>query len=226
MTPPRVDSLLPLGEPKLPLQIAFLTGQSDPRGAALSPVQEAFLDALPVPAAWKVRVNFPYPAATPRHRPVPLVRASWNNARQLLGSSGQAFGARYRPPVVALLARAERTVLLAGSCGLELLANLDLLAEDLARLHVFAYGAVARRRPACEICQVRGRRDWIARAGSRVALTAADHWVESGHLDYLVSPRVLALCGAFLTVVMGAHTRMNETERPVQRPRCPGGGTA
>jgi hypothetical protein len=212
MTPPREPP------PQLPLQIAFLTGQSDPRGSALSPAQAAFLDALPAPAAWKVRVNFPYPAATPAHRPVPLVRASWNNTRQLLGSYRQAFAARHRPPVVALLARARWTVLLAGSCGLELLANLDLPAAELERLHVFAYGAVAWRRPACDLRQVRGRRDWIARAGSRVALTAADSWVESGHLDYLGNPRVPELCGAFLREVtarlLGAAAEAQIAEAP------------
>jgi hypothetical protein len=183
---------------RLPLQIAFLTGQSDPSGSALAPPQEAFLDALPTPDHWKVRVNFPYPEATPPHRPTPLPRASWNNSRQVLASRGPAFAESFRPPVLALLARAERTLLLAGSCGLELLANLDLPARALERLHVFAYGAVARRRPACDLRQVRGRRDWIAKALSRIDLGPADAWVACGHLDYLNDPEVLALCRAFL----------------------------
>ncbi|HYU34603.1 MAG TPA: hypothetical protein VEW48_20830, partial [Thermoanaerobaculia bacterium] len=67
---------------KPPLQILFLTGRSDPRSAALSPLQAAFLDALPAPDPWKVRVNFPYPAATPSYRATPLLRASWRNASQ------------------------------------------------------------------------------------------------------------------------------------------------
>jgi len=190
-----------------PLQIAFLTGQSDPRGAALAPAQEAFLDALPAPAAWKVRVNFPYPEATPPHRPTPLLRASWNNALQVLDSRRAAFAARHRPPVLALLARAERTLLLAGSCGLELLARLDLPAPELGRLHVFAYGAVCRRRPACDLRQVRGRRDWVARALTRIDLGRSGAWVAGGHLDYLEDPEVLALCRAFLDEVTAAPIR-------------------
>lgn len=182
----------------MPLQIAFLSGQSDPSGSSLSPAQEAFLAALPVPDGWKVRVNFPYPETTQPHRPTPLMHASWNNCRQTLESRRAAFPERYRPPVLALLARAERTLLLAGSCGLELLANLDLPTPALKRVHVFAYGAVARRRPACDLRQVRGRRDWIARALSRVPLSSSDTWVACGHLDYLENPAVLAACRGFL----------------------------
>lgn len=182
----------------LPLQVAFLTGQSDPPGAALSPAQAAFLAALPVPAAWKVPVNFPYPACSPPFRPVALPRASWNNVRQFAASHGKAFAARHRAAVLGLLARAERTFLLAGSCGLHLLARLELPLPELARLHVFAYGAVAWRRPACDIRQVRGRRDRVARTLSRVALSGSDWWVEGSHLDYLRDPQVLALCSDYL----------------------------
>jgi hypothetical protein len=189
----------------LPLQIAFLTGQSDPRGSALSPAQERFLDVLPVPDEWKVRVNFPYPSTTPAHRSTPLLRASWNNSRQVLAARRAPFSGRFQPSVLALLERAERTFLLAGSCGLELLANLDLPARELARLHVFAYGAVSRRRPACDLRQVRGRRDWVAKGLSRLDLGADDAWVAGGHLDYLENPEVLALCNDFLKEVIGAR---------------------
>jgi hypothetical protein len=189
----------------LPLQIAFLTGQSDPYGSALSPQQERFLDALPAPDDWKVRVNFPYPAATPPHRPTPLLRASWNNSCQVLASRRDGFAARFRPPVLALLGRAERTFLLAGSCGLELLANLDLPARELGRLHVFAYGAVSRRRPACDLRQVRGRRDWVAKGMSRLDLGPDDAWIAGGHLGYLENPEVLALCSDFLNEAIGAR---------------------
>ena len=150
-----------------------------------------------------MRVNFPYPEVTPPHRPAPLPRASWNNARQFLASRRAAFAARHRPPLLALLARAERTLLLAGSCGLELLANLDLPARELGRLHVFAYGAVCRRRPACDVRQVRGRRNWISRALTRIDLDRCDAWVAGGHLEYLEDPEVLALCRAFLDELTG-----------------------
>jgi hypothetical protein len=178
---------------KAPLQIAFLTGQSDRCGAALSPAQAAFLDALPG-AAVKVRVNFPYPAATPPYRPTPLARASWNNMTQYLASRSATFAQRHRPGVLALVERAEVTVFLAGSCGLGLLANLDLPASALARVRVFAYGPVARRLPACGLRRVRGRRDWIARFWT----PHPDALVACGHLGYLGDAEVQELCAAYV----------------------------
>ena len=58
------------------LQVLHLTGQSDPRSCALSPVQDAFLDHLPVPETAKVRLNFPYDAALAPYHAVPLWLAS------------------------------------------------------------------------------------------------------------------------------------------------------
>lgn len=179
---------------RLPLQIAFLTGASDPRSAALSPEQNAFLDALPAPDSWKVRTNFPYPPATSPYRDVPLLLASWRNGRQFLSSRRAGFAERYRPRVLELLEQAERTLLLAGSCGIELLANFRLPVTALARLHAFAYGPVARRWPACDGRLIQGRRDRLSRA----CFPAADARVEGGHLDYLGDPEVLRLCAAYL----------------------------
>jgi hypothetical protein len=185
-----------------PLQIAFLTGASNPQSAALSPVQTAFLDALPAPDAWKVRMNFPYPAATPPYRETPLLRASWSNACLYLASRRPAFTARYQPQVLARIAAAERTLFLAGSSGLELLANLQLPASALARLHVFAYGPVARRLPDCDCRLVQGHRDRISRGW----FPAVETRVGCGHLDYLRDPAVLALCCAYLQEVTEGKT--------------------
>lgn len=182
-----------------PLQVAFLTGQSAPESCALSPRQLTFLERLPVPEAGRVRRNFPYELDTPPHRDVPLVIASWNNARQYLGARAPTFAERYRPVVLSLLGQAERTVLLAGSCGLELLARLRLPDTALQRVHVFAYGSVARLRPRCDILTVQGRDDWVARVwGGKSEVTVA-----GGHLSYLDSSEVLALCVAFLERVRG-----------------------
>jgi hypothetical protein len=177
------------------IQVMFLTGQSDPGRCALSPVQQAFLDALPLPAAAKVPVNFPYLYSdTMPWRTTPIVVASVRNAWQYLASRRSAFAATCAPGVRAQLARAQKTLILAGSNGLELFANLRLPREVLARVEVFAYGPVARRLPECPCSLVQGRRDWLSRAWcSRV-----DYRVGCGHLDYLESPEVLALCVAVL----------------------------
>ena len=174
------------------LQVAFMTGQSDPGRCALSPAQEAFLDALAVPEDGKVRTNFPYDDDTPSYRSVPIVAASWHNARQYLASRRPDFGERHRPSVLRMLARANHTVLLAGSCGLELLGNLALPESALHRVHVFAYGPVFRHRPECEIVIVRGRSDWIARVGGDGG--GGGHLVDGGHMTYLRNAEVLALC--------------------------------
>jgi hypothetical protein len=171
------------------VQVMILTGQSDPGRCALSPVQQAFLDALPVPGAAKLRLNFPYSESTAWRQPS-LLGASLANGRQYLASRRRAFADRHAPAVLRQLAQAQHTVILAGSCGLELLANLTLPASALRDVQVFAYGPVARRRPACDCVLVQGRRDWI----SRWWFPQVDHVVDCGHLDYLESPEVLALC--------------------------------
>ncbi len=189
---------------KLPLQIAFLTGQSNPGNAALSPLQTAFLEALPVPTEWKVQVNFPYPDIPQTFRRTPLPIASLHNLSLYFRSRLPSFAATYRPVVLAQIDRAERTLFLAGSSGLELLTNLHLPSPALARLHVFAYGPVARRLPCCDAHFVQGR-DLISRLFFHVGVPKSQiARVDCDHLDYLRDPTVLALCTAFLNQVKAA----------------------
>ncbi len=174
----------------LPLQVAFLTGQSRPPGAALTPAQRAFLDALPLPAGGRVPVNFPYPDDDrEKFATVPLLVASVRNARQYLAARQPGSTTRHGPAVEALIARAERTLFLAGSCGLELFNALALPADARRRVTIFAFGPVARRRPDCDAFLVQGRRDWL----SRWYFRTVDARVEAGHMDYLADPAVLAL---------------------------------
>jgi hypothetical protein len=174
------------------VQVVFLTGQSDASRCALSPVQRAFLDALPLAASARRPLNFPYDddAAPAPWRNVSLIAASISNSRQYRASRHPDFAVRHAPRVLRELARAPRTLILAGSAGLELLANLRLPREALDRVHVFAYGPVARRLPDCPCVLVQGRRDWVSRWWFRTV----DHRVDCTHLDYLQSREVLALC--------------------------------
>ncbi|VVE58619.1 hypothetical protein PHO31112_05351 [Pandoraea horticolens] len=107
-----------------------------------------------------------------------------------LRSRTSAFAAAYRQDLVTLLARAEVTVFIAGSCGLELLLNLHLTASELQCIRVIALGPVARGRPNCETILVQGRGDWL----SRYFFDEADYRVECGHIGYLQSSEVLGLC--------------------------------
>ena len=193
-----------------PLQVALLTGRSDPSSCALAPGQARFLDALAEPGVAVVRTAFPWPGADacadrtggappPAARPVPLPLASVRNAAQYLGSRRASWAARHRPALDALLARAERTVLVCGSCGLELLANLGADAAALARIDVFAVAPVARRLPACRrVVLVRGRGDRI----SRWWIDAVDHTVDGGHMDALDDPATLSLARDFVAAAL------------------------
>lgn len=173
-------------------QIAFLTGQSDAGACALSDVQRRFIDRLDNAPA--IPRNFPYDAETRPFAPTPLLRASFNNARQYWASRTRAFRQRHRPAVERLLDGAERSVLLTGSCGLELFNNLALPRAWLDRIVVFAYGPVARRRPDCDAVLVQGRRDLISRCWFR----RVDIRVDAGHMDYLAREEVLQHCRAML----------------------------
>ena len=203
---------------RLLFQVAFLTGQSRPSSAALSPVQAAFLAALPVPGTGGGRCgqNFPYPEVTTatagndRHAPTPLLLASVRNGAQYWRSRRPDFGPRHRPAVEALLARADHTLFLAGSCGLEMFNNLGLSPATLDRVSVFAYGPVARRRPSgCRACfLVQGAGDWL----SRWYFPVVDARVRAGggHLGYLTDPAVRALAAAMvqrLTSTVGTTSR-------------------
>lgn len=179
------------------IQIAFLTGRSDRAGCALSPEQAAFLAQLAAPGRTLLPRNFPYPTHSAPHRRVPLWRASLANWAEFRAARRPSFAARYRPAVQAMLERAPRTVLLAGSCGLELLLGLDLDEAALSRIAVFAYGPVAHARPRCRALLAQGRRDRL----SRWFGPTPDRLVDAGHLDYLRAPEVLALCREFVAAI-------------------------
>ncbi|MBM7505631.1 hypothetical protein ACFPER_00845 [Agromyces aurantiacus] len=201
------------------LLVGFLTGRSDPSTTALSPAQSAFLDALPVAAHERLDVNFPYAPASGPWRPTPLPLASVRNARDYAGSRRPSFARRHAAAVGEALARADRTLVLAGSCGLELLANLGLDAAALAGVHVLAYGPVARSRPAASLEVVVGRRDALARAWVR-RTGLVDHEVDAGHLDYLASPEFAAIASAAVERLRAGAP--GAAGRPVRR----GGGIA
>lgn len=177
---------------RVPVQVMLLTGQSDPRSCALSPAQQAFLDALPVPPTARVPLNFPYDAGLRPFREVPLWLASLRHLLLFWRIRRPGWAARHRPGVLAQLARADRTLVVAGSIGLDLLGRLDLPADVLDRVVVVAYGAVATRPPRCRTIRVGSRRDHLAR------WWPSDVEVDAGHLDYLATPALAAVCSGAL----------------------------
>ena len=175
-------------------QVAFLTGQSDPRRWALSAKQSGFMSALDLPDGVGVPVNFPYRPASPEYQDTSILQASANNAWMYLRSRTAAFRSRYKADIATLLDRADQTIFLAGSCGLELLLNMRLKSADLERVCVFAFGPVARAIPNCPSLLVQGRSDRL----SRQFFPSVDYLVDCAHMDYLANPEVLSLCKNFI----------------------------
>lgn len=177
------------------LQIAFLTGQSDPARCALSAEQREFLHQLQGSGRRLITCNYPYWPDSAPHRRTPLWRASLSNARHYLQARAGRIAEAERVRVGALLQQAPMTLLLAGSCGLQVLTALQLSHALRARLAVFAYGPVCSA-PAtfARLRVVQGRGDWISRA---LFDTAAELRPACGHMDYLRDAAVLASCQAF-----------------------------
>ncbi len=174
-------------------QVILLTGQSDPRHCALSPVQQAFLD-IAVPRELQVPTNFPYDAATAPFRETSLLTASLRNGCGYFASRSRTFAHRHAGKLVDLIERRERTLVLSGSCGLELFNNLRLPGPLIRRIRLFAFGPVARQRPPCDHVLIGSPKDRL----SRWFFPTPDHWVDCGHLDYLRTAAVQTLWTEFV----------------------------
>ena len=168
----------------------MLTGQSDPRSCALSPVQRRFLSMLAGPGRELMHNNFPYRDMGP-YSPTPLLMASWNNLRQYFESRRASFRRQNASHVEAVIAQAPQTIFVCGSCGLELFNNLQLPKTMEQRCHLICYGPVARRPPAyAHHIVFQGRGDWL----SRSIFPGLSQKVGCGHLDYLREPSFPQLC--------------------------------
>lgn len=117
------------------------------------------------------------------------------NVRNFLGARRHQARTQHRERLVTFLEQAPATVFLAGSCGLELLAGLELPEATLQRLTVIAYAPVARRPlPRTRLVTVRGRFDML----SLLFFPRVDHLIPGGHLDALAQPEFFELCVAVI----------------------------
>lgn len=179
---------------------AFLTGHSVLGCTGLSRLQREFQQRSGLPTGCWLPHNFPYTASFPYPEDTPLLAASWSNVRHYLRSRRPAFAREFAPLVSAAFAPFERIVVAAGSCGLELLNNLALPADLRARLHVFAYGPVSRRRPeVASHLLVQGRGDLL----SRWFHPRVHHRIAAAHMGYLQAAETLALFRAYVGKVSG-----------------------
>lgn len=179
--------------------VGFITGHSVRGCTGLSREQREFQQRCAVPEANWLKHNFPWQETFPFPEPFRLLNASWSNVRHYFESRRAAFREQHRAEVVERFAGLDAVILLAGSCGLELLNNLDLPVETRQRLHVFAYGPVSRRRPEVASCfMVQGERDVISRAFHR----EVDARFPCSHMGYLAAPETLRLFEAFYRGVL------------------------
>jgi hypothetical protein len=111
------------------LQVAFLTGQAEPRNCALSPGQRDFLDRMAGPGVAVVPRDFPYEGVD-RFPAVSLIRMSLYVGWQYWSSRFTSMGTRHRSSVARLIEGAPKTLFLAGSSGIELFNNLHLPARS------------------------------------------------------------------------------------------------
>lgn len=173
---------------------AFLTGQSDPLSNALSPEQSGFFKSCGLEGGEVLLLNFPYDPERGVHREISLWKASVNNSAQYLRSRKRVFAETYRERIMERFRQYDRIVFIAGSCGLELLVNLKMPSDFLAKTWVFAVGPVSRSLPdVAKMKLVRGDRDFISKHWHR----RVDHVVRCGHMDYLSCPEVERLFVAF-----------------------------
>jgi len=181
-------------------QVLLLTGQSDPRHCALSPLQQDFLDHS-VPRHAQVANNFPYAANSAPYRVTPLLVASLRNGCQYFASRSRSFAEKHAGKIIEMIDQRDRTLFLTGSCGLELFNNLRLPASLTARIRLFAFAPVARRRPDCDHVLIGSRKDWL----SRWFFPKPDHWVDCAHLNYLRTPAVQILWAEFVSQAITAR---------------------
>lgn len=175
------------------VQIAFLTGRSDPDNWHLSPAQLRFLEGVCATGRTPVLLNFPWRPCPGEWQPVPLWRASVHNGREWILAQRARFASQYQADFHKLLAGAKHTVILAGSCGLTLFNQLSAGAS-IHNVSLFGYGPVAWRRPRCPHLLVQGHDDWI----SRFSFGRADTVIEANHLNYLEHHSVMELCERFV----------------------------
>lgn len=180
---------------------AFLTGRSVRGNHGLSESQLRFQRQSPIPASCWLPWNFPYLGSDPFPPRFSILLASLNNTTDFLLSRTPSFRRRHRAHILEVFDRQPVIVLLAGSCGLELLANLHLPASTLARLHVFAYGPVSRKRPqVASLFLLQGKHDLLSRCFHRHVHAR----LPCGHMGYLDHPRTLELFAEFCRTLPGA----------------------
>ncbi|WP_354624884.1 hypothetical protein [Psychromonas sp. MME2] len=169
------------------MKAIFITGQSNRRCCQLSPKQKKIADFLEEEGVSVAPFNFPYDSQMNVYHETNLLNASLSNTLQYFLSRKPHFEKQYRAQVIKQFEQYGYCIVMAGSCGLELLNNLHLPVKLLKNMHVIAYGPVARTLPKTQVTMIQGRNDWL----SKLFFKEVDYLVDCGHMDYLESTEIL-----------------------------------
>ncbi|WP_158658169.1 hypothetical protein [Agarilytica rhodophyticola] len=176
------------------LQVAFITGKSNPKSWCLSPPQKKFINSLGLKKEEISLLNFPYCKSSETFKPVNIVQASYENIKIFCFSQTKVYRQKYLSSVREFLDNTSYTLLISGSCGLELLSNLRLPKSYQNKIHIFAYGPVSIKMPPANSILVQGEKDWI----SRIFFKEVDFLVPGGHMSYMDQEEVIDICRQYI----------------------------
>ena len=169
------------------IKVCFITGLSNYGNNTLSPIQTEFLSKIDTTEKNKLFLNFPYVNKNLTYKEPHIICASISNAYQYLLSKTYWIEEK-NERLKSMLKEERRILLLSGSCGLELIRNMKFTKEEKERLHVIAYGAVAKKIPDLKyLTLVQSKNDWIA----RLWIKEYDFMIEGNHMNYLESEKFL-----------------------------------
>lgn len=176
------------------MKVCFITGLSKWGNNTLSPIQTEFLNKLDTTRRNKIFLNFPYINQNLTYKEPHIICASISNAYQYLLS--KTYWIEDKSEHLKSIIKEERKVLLlSGSCGLELIRNMKFTKDEKERLHVMAYGAVAKKIPDLKyLTLVQSKNDWI----SRMWIKDYDFMIEGNHMNYLESEKFLKITNEYI----------------------------
>lgn len=175
------------------MKIFFMTGLSDWNNSSLSPQQINFLKKINLQENNKIYMNFPFESNS-KYKKTNILIASLSNSLQYM-LARTSWIKKKEIDFKNLLAKENKILLLVGSCGLEILRNINLSAADKDKIHVIAYGGVAKKIPDYQhLTLVQGKNDWI----SRLWIKRYDLLINSNHMNYLDSQEFLTFINKYI----------------------------
>lgn len=168
---------------RTPWKIGIVTGLSDPATCELSIEQTGFMNRVisnlrargrEIPVGSRIESNFPFFVTPgPRRKNLGLLASSYNNFHQFRSFRSVRYQSLARPHWRRLFESTDCINLIAGSCGLELIARSIVSLNTFPRIYVLALGPVANRSLVrvlhnsgqIRLTIVRGASGWIATRG-------------------------------------------------------------